>query len=68
MTIISPFASIMAKKAKFACYLAAEKNPLFIVINIDLDDWVIGLLKAIAAELKADVKVDDLRLFKVNFF
>jgi hypothetical protein len=59
-------------KVKFACYFAAEKKPLFIVVNIELDDYVYGLLKAIAAQLKeeghSDVKVNDLRLFKVTFF
>ena len=55
----------------FACYFPAEK-PLFIPIRIDADAWVQELSKAIAEDLhsrgRKDVKVDDIRLFKVNLF
>jgi len=40
------------------------------VIKIDSNDWIVELLKAITLELQSrgrkDIKVDDLRLFKVN--
>jgi len=54
---------------KFTCYFPAER-PLFMVIKIDSNDWTVEPLKAITLELQSrgrkDIKVDDLRLFKVN--
>jgi hypothetical protein len=56
---------------KLACYFPAE-NPLFIVVNLQSESWVQELSNAIAVELhsggRTDVKLDDLRLFKVNLF
>jgi len=55
---------------KFACYFPAEK-PLFILINIESDAWMVELLEAIQMELQSlgrDVSRTDLRLFKVNIF
>lgn len=55
----------------FACYFPAEQ-PLFIPIEIRSDAWVMQLLEAIEVKLhsrdRTDVKVDDLRLYKVNLF
>lgn len=53
---------------KFACYFPVE-DPLFIVINIDSNDWVVELVMAIQVKLKAygrEVGCNDLRLFKVS--
>ena len=55
---------------KFACYFPAEE-PLFIPINIESDAWTVELLDTIQMELKShdrDVRLRDLRVFKVNLF
>jgi hypothetical protein len=55
---------------KFACYFPAE-TPLFIVINIESDAWMVELLEAIQMELQSlgrEVSRTDLRLFKVSMF
>jgi hypothetical protein len=54
---------------KFACYFPAE-TPLFMVIKIDSNAWVVELSKEITVELhsrgRKDVKIDDLRFFRVS--
>ena len=55
---------------KFPCYFPAEK-PLFILINIESDAWMVELLEEIQLELQSlgrNISRTDLRLFKVNFF
>jgi hypothetical protein len=58
-----------AMSVKFTCYFPAEK-PLFMAIKIDSNAWIVELLEGIAVQLhsrgRTDIKVDDLRLFKVN--
>ena len=55
---------------KFSCYFPAEK-PLFILINIESDAWMVELLEEIQLELQSlgrNISRTDLRLFKVSFF
>ena len=57
----------------YNCYFPGE-DPLFIQVMFEVYSRTVvkTLLKAVAAELKeegrTDLKIKDLRLFKVNFF
>jgi hypothetical protein len=56
----------------FTCYFPAAENPRFMTIDLLPNAWVMHLLKGIEVELHSrghrDVKLDDLRLYKVNLF